>query len=128
MLVTAAKILLLGTTVLAAYTDEFLQAFRNLGLDPWAGIEMDVAWGHATLSYGLHRPSIAGPIFVYRVCAHSPVAFTSRVQVLTHENLSPDQVLSAIVVIFLICGTDGQRQPGMLLPSIAHEDTPEIAA
>ena len=27
--------------VLAAYTDEFLQAFRNLGLDPWAGMEMD---------------------------------------------------------------------------------------
>ena len=93
MMVTAAKILLLGTTVLAAYTDEFLQAFRNLGLDPWAGMEMDVAWGHATLRYGLHRPSIAGPIFV---CTHSPVAFSPRAQVLTHENLSPDQVLSAI--------------------------------
>ena len=61
--------------VLAAYTDEFLQAFRNLGLDPWAGMEMDVAWGHATLRYGLHRPSIVGPIFVYRVSTFSPVTF-----------------------------------------------------
>ena len=48
-MVTFVQTLLLGTTVLAAYTDEFLQAFRNLGLDPWAGMEMDVAWGHATL-------------------------------------------------------------------------------
>ena len=93
---TLALTLLFDTTVWAAYTDEFLQAFRNLGLDPWAGMEMDVAWGYATLRYGLHRPSIAGPIFVYRVCTHSPVAFSLRAQVLTHENLSPDQVLSAI--------------------------------
>ena len=100
---------LMGLTVclcrvaLAAYTDEFLQAFRNLGLDPWAGMEMDVAWGHATLRtlrYGLHRPSIVGPIFVYRVSAFSPVAFPHRVQVLTHENLSPDQALSAIASHF----------------------------
>ena len=82
--------------VLAAYTDEFLQAFRNLGLDPWAGMEMDVAWGHATLRYGLHRPSIVGPIFVYQVSTFSPVTFPYRVQVLTHENLSPNQALSAI--------------------------------
>ena len=96
LVLTFVLTLLLDTTVLAAYTDEFLQAFRNLGLDPWAGMEMDVAWGHATLRYGLHRPSIAGPIFVYRVCTRSPVAFSPRAQVLTHENLSPDQVLSAI--------------------------------
>ena len=96
MMVTAVKTFLLGSTVLAAYTDEFLRAFNNLGLDQWAGIEMDVAWGHATSRYGLHRPSIAGPIFVYRVCTHPPGALPPRVQILTHENLSPDQVLSAI--------------------------------
>ena len=72
MMVTAVKTFLLGSTVLAAYTDEFLRAFNNLGLDQWAGIEMDVAWGHATSRYGLHRPSITGPIFVYRVCTHPP--------------------------------------------------------
>ena len=97
---------LMGRTVFfyrvawAAYTDEFLQAFRNLGLDPWAGMEMDIAWGHATLRYGLHRPSIVGPIFVYRVSTYSPVAVPHRVQVLTHENLSPDQALSAIASYF----------------------------
>ena len=50
---------------------------------------------HTTL-YGLHRPSIVGPIFVYRVSAYSPVAFPHRVQ----ENLSPDQALSAIASHF----------------------------
>ena len=40
MMVTFVLTLLLGTTVWAAYTDEFLQAFRNLGLDPWAGMEL----------------------------------------------------------------------------------------
>ena len=86
--------------VLAAFTDEFLQAFHNLGLEQWTGIEMDVAWGHATLQYGLHRPSITGPIFVYRVCTSLEVAMPSRVQVLTHENLMPEKVLSAIAVYF----------------------------
>ena len=28
----------------AAFTDEFFQAFDNLGLSHWEGIEMDVAW------------------------------------------------------------------------------------
>ena len=34
-------------------------------IEPWAGIEMDV---ETTLRFGLHRPSVTGPIFVYRVC------------------------------------------------------------
>ena len=93
-------ILPVGYTVLAAFTDEFLQAFNNLGLDQWAGIEMDVAWGHATSQYGLHRPSITGPIFVYRVCTNPHWAIPTRAQVLTHVNLSPEQVLSAIAVNF----------------------------
>ena len=67
---------------MAAFTQAFLQAFSNLGLDPWAGIEMDVAWGHTTLRYGLHRPSVTGPIFVYRVCASLRLATPSRTQVL----------------------------------------------
>ena len=52
---------LLNTGAWTAYADEFLQAFRNLGLDPWAGMQMDVAWRHATLRYGLHWPSIIFP-------------------------------------------------------------------
>ena len=95
-MVVVLQILLLCYIGLAAYTDEFLQAFNNLGLDQWAGIEMDVAWGHATSQYGLHRPSITGPIFVYRVCTNPQWVTPMRVQVLTHANLSPEQVLSAI--------------------------------
>ena len=48
MMVAVLKVLLPCYCVLAAYTDEFLQAFNNLGLDQWTGIEMDVAWGHVT--------------------------------------------------------------------------------
>ena len=81
---------------MAAFTQAFLQAFSNLGLDPWAGIEMDVAWGHTTLRYGLHRPSVTGPIFVYRVCTSLRLATPSRTQVLSHADLSPDQLLAAI--------------------------------
>ncbi len=96
MMVAALKVLLPYYCVLAAFTDEFLQAFNNLGLDQWTGIEMDVAWGHVTSQYGLHRPSITGPIFVYRVCTNLQWTTPPRVQILTHANLSPEQVLSAI--------------------------------
>ena len=44
----------------AAYTQAFLDAFASLGIEPWAGIEMDVAWGQTTLRFGLHRPSVTG--------------------------------------------------------------------
>ena len=55
------------SAVTAAYTQTFLDAFASLGIEPWAGIEMDGAWGQTTLRFGLHRPSVTGPIFVYRV-------------------------------------------------------------
>ena len=70
-----------SSAVTAAYTQAFLDAFASLGIEPWAGIEMDVAWGQTTLRFGLHRPSVTGPIFVYRVC-------TSLRQV-SHADLSP---------------------------------------
>ena len=44
----------------------FLQAFNRLGLTQWEGIEEDIAWGHVTSLMGLARPSIDGPIFIYR--------------------------------------------------------------
>ena len=46
--------------------DAFLQAFNRLGLAQWEGIEKDLAWGHATCLMGLARPSIDGPICIYR--------------------------------------------------------------
>ena len=48
---------------------------------------MDVAWGHVTSQYGLHRPSITGPIFAYRVCTTLGMTTPSRAQILTHANL-----------------------------------------
>ena len=80
----------------AAYTQAFLDAFASLGIEPWAGIEMDVAWGQTTLRFGLHRPSVTGPIFVYRVCTALRQDTPTRMQVLSHADLSPDQLLSAI--------------------------------
>ena len=69
--------------VMAANTQAFLEAFSNLGIDPWAGI---VAW----------RPSVTGPIFVYRVCTSLRQDTPTRIQVLSHAGLSPDQLLGAI--------------------------------
>ena len=85
-----------SSAVKAAYTQAFLDAFSSLGIEPWAGIEMDVAWGQTTLRYGLHRPSVTGPIFVYRVCTSLRQDAPTRMQVLSHADLSPDQLLSAI--------------------------------
>ena len=90
------SLLFLCPPALAAFTEAFLQAFSNLGLDPWTGIEMDVAWGHTTSRYGLHRPSVTGPIFIYRVCTSLRLTTPSRTQVLSHANLSPEQLLGAI--------------------------------
>ena len=81
-----------SSAVKAAYTQAFLDAFSSLGIDPWAGIEMDVAWGQTTLRYGLHRPSVTGPIFVCRVCTSLPQDAPTRMQVLSHADLSPDSV------------------------------------
>ena len=85
-----------SSAVKAAYTQAFLDAFSSLGIEPWAGIEMDVAWGQTTLRFGLHRPSVTGPIFVYRVCTSCRQDAPTRMQVLSHADLSPDQLLSAI--------------------------------
>ena len=49
-----------------------------------------------TLRFGLHRPSVTGPIFVYRVCTALRQETPTRMQVLSHADLSPDHLLSAI--------------------------------
>ena len=45
---------------------------------------------------GFHRPSVTGPIFVYRVCTSLRQDAPTRMQVLSHVDLSPDQLLGAI--------------------------------
>ena len=71
----------------AAYTQAFLEAFSSLRIDLWAGIEMDVAWDHTTLPFGLHRPSVTGPIFVYRVCTSLRQDTPTWMQVLSRAGL-----------------------------------------
>ena len=44
----------------------FPSGLNRLGLTQWEGIEQDIAWGHVTSLLGLARPSIEGPIFIYR--------------------------------------------------------------
>ena len=82
--------------VLAAFTEEFFQAFNNLGLQQWNGIEMDVAWGHTTLQHGLQRPSITGPIFVYRATTGLGAIIPACVRAMTHADSVPEQVLGEI--------------------------------
>ena len=96
MIMARWYLVIASSAVWAAYTQAFLDAFSSLGIDPWAGIEMDVAWGHTTLRFGLHRPSVTGPIFVYRVCTSFRQDAPTRMQVLSHADLSPDQLLGAI--------------------------------
>ena len=84
MIMARWYLVIASSVVWAAYTQAFLDAFSSLGIDPWAGIEMDVAWGHTTLRFGLHRPSVTGPIFVYRVCTSFRQDAPTRMQVLSH--------------------------------------------
>ena len=80
----------------AMYTDTFLQAFNRLGLSQWDGIEQDIAWGHATSLMGLLRPSIDGPIFVYRAPCRIEGQSPRRVRVVTTTTSGPEPILLKI--------------------------------
>ena len=56
----------IGPYQIVMQLDTFLQAISRLGLTRWDGIEEDIAWGHVTSLMGLARPSIEGPLFIYR--------------------------------------------------------------
>ena len=68
----------------------FLRAFNRLGLTQWEGIEQDIAWGHVTSLLGLARPSIEGPIFIYRAPCRLgdslPLEFVSWLQLAWDPN------------------------------------------
>ena len=72
----------------------FLQAFNRLG------IEEDIAWGHVTSLMGLARPSIEGPLFIYRVPIQLGGPSPSRVQIRAATHSSPEPILSAIASRF----------------------------
>ena len=88
----------------SAYTQAFLDAFASLGIEPWAGIEMDVAWGQTTLRFGLHRPSVTGPIFVYRVCTAFRQDTPTPISPLTSYSVSLQDSIQTCVILGLMDG------------------------
>ena len=98
------------------YTEAFLQAFNSLGLMQWEGIELDIAWGHVTSLLGLPRPSVDGPIFVYRAPCQSGVRAPSRARVMTTTTSGPDPILADIVAHFEDLADPGRSEPWRLLP------------
>ena len=71
------------------YLNTFLQAFNRLGFTQWEGIEEDIAWGHVTSLMGLARPSIDGPIFIYRAQCRLEEQSPARVQLMAATGLGP---------------------------------------
>ena len=104
------------SVVAAAYTRAFLDAFASLGIEPWAGIEMDVAWGQTTLRFGLHRPSVTGPIFVYSVCTALRQDTPTRMQVLSHADLSLTSYLVPLQDSIQTCVILGLMEGGSCVP------------
>ena len=94
----------------------FLQAINRLGLTQWEGIEEDIAWGHVTSLMGLARPSIEGPLFIYRAPIQLGGPSPSRVQIRATTHSSPEPILSAIATCFEDLGDPMQVEPWRLIP------------
>ena len=93
----------------------FLQDLNRLGLTQWEGIEEDIAWGHVTSLVGLARPSIDGPIFIYR----APILLggpSPRVQLWATTSSSPEPLLSALASSFEDLADPTQFEPWRLIP------------
>ena len=97
------------------YTNSFLQAFNRLGLSQWEGIEQDIAWAHVTSLMGLIRPSINGPIFVYRAPCRIGGQFPPRVRVVTTITSGPEPILEEIASHFEDLADPAQFEPWRLL-------------
>ena len=94
----------------------FLEAINSFGLTQWEGIEEDIAWGHVTSLMGLARPSIEGPLFIYRAPIQLGGPFPSRVQIRATTHTSPEPILSAIATCFDDLGDPMQVEPWRLIP------------
>ena len=97
------------------YLNTFLQAFNRLGLTQWEGIEEDIAWGHVTSLMGLARPSIDGPILIYRAPIQLGMQSPSRVQLMVTTGSSPEPLLSAIASHFADLADPAQCEPWRLI-------------
>ena len=99
----------------AMYSHTFLQAFNRLGLSQWDGIEQDIAWGHVTSLMGLLRPSINGPIFVYRAPCRIGGQAPRRIRVMTTTTSGPEPILEEIAANFEDLADPVQVEPWRLL-------------
>ena len=97
------------------HLNTFLQAFNRLGLTHWEGIEEDIAWGHVTSLMGLARPSIDGPIFIYRVQCRLGGQSSTRVQLMATTGLGPEPLLAAIASHFTDLVDPAQCEPWRLI-------------
>ena len=97
------------------HLNTFLQAFNRLGLTQWEGIEEDIAWGHVTSLMGLARPSIDGPIFIYRAQCRLGGQSPTRVQLMTTTGLGPEPLLAAIASHFEDLVDPAQCEPWRLI-------------
>ena len=97
------------------HLNTFLQAFNRLGLTQWDGIEEDIAWGHVTSLMGLTRPSIDGPIFIYRAPCRPGGQSPSRVQLMATTGLGPEPLLAAIASQFEDLANPAQFEPWRLI-------------
>ena len=106
---------MLNFVVTAMNTDTFLQAFDQLGLSQWDGIELDIAWGHVTGLMGLHRPNVNGPIFVYRVPCLIGVQAPRRVQIMVTTATGPEPILAEIAGHFADLADPEHFEPWRLI-------------
>ena len=97
------------------HLNTFLQTYNRLGLTQWEGIEEDIAWGHVTSLMGLARPSIDGPIFIYRAPVQLGGPSPSRVQLMATTGSSPEPLLSALASHFEDLADPAQFEPWRLI-------------
>ena len=95
--------------------NSFLQAFNRLGLTQWEGIEQDLAWGHVTSLMGLARPSIDGPIFIYRAPCQFGGQSPQRVRLMATTGSGPEPLLADIASHFEDLADPAQFEPWRLI-------------
>ena len=93
----------------------FLRAFNRLGLTQWEGIEQDIAWGHVTSLLGLARPSIEGPIFIYRAPCRLGGQSPHRVRLMATTGRGPEPLLADIASHFEDLADPVQFEPWRLI-------------
>ena len=95
--------------------NSFLRAFNRLGLTQWEGIEQVIAWGHVTSLMGLARPSVDGPIFIYRAQCRLGGQSPHRVRLMATTGLGPEPLLADIASHFEDLADPVQFEPWRLI-------------